>query len=114
MELARDSLAKASRWMKKYADHKRRPLEFQVGEKVLLNLTPHIQKQLIGTGVHRALVHKYKRPTRILKKVGNVTYRLLLPDRMKIHPIFYVIFLRKFHENAETPGRVQAKKFYVA
>ena len=37
---ARDSLEKAARRMKKYADRDRRPLEFQVGDKVLLKLTP--------------------------------------------------------------------------
>ena len=37
---ARDSLEKASRCMKKYADKSRRPLEFEQGEKVLLKLTP--------------------------------------------------------------------------
>ena len=35
-----DSLEKASRRMKKYADQGRRPLEFEEGEKVLLKLTP--------------------------------------------------------------------------
>ena len=39
---ARDSLEKAARRMKKYADRDRRPLEFQVGDRVLLKLTPQI------------------------------------------------------------------------
>ena len=37
-----DSLEKASRCMKKYADKGRRSLEFEEGEKVLLKLTPQI------------------------------------------------------------------------
>ena len=37
---ARDSLEKATRRMKKYADKGRRPLEFAEGEKVMLKLTP--------------------------------------------------------------------------
>ena len=37
---AQDSLEKATRRMKKYADHDQWPLEFQVGDKVLLKLTP--------------------------------------------------------------------------
>ena len=40
LDEARDSLKKASRWMKKYANQGRRPLEFEEGEKVLLKLTP--------------------------------------------------------------------------
>ena len=43
---ARDSLEKATRQMKKYADRDRKPLEFQVGDKVLLKLTPQIWKKI--------------------------------------------------------------------
>ena len=39
---ARDSLEKAARRMKKYANRDRRPLGFQVGDKVLLKWTPQI------------------------------------------------------------------------
>ena len=42
LDEARDSLEKASRRMKKYADKGRRPLEFEEEEKVLLKLTPQI------------------------------------------------------------------------
>jgi hypothetical protein len=34
--------------MKKYADLKRKPLEFDVGDKVLLKLTPQIWKKITG------------------------------------------------------------------
>ncbi|KAJ0035683.1 hypothetical protein Pint_25550 [Pistacia integerrima] len=42
IDQAQDSLRKASKRMKKYADAKRRPLEFDVGDQVLLKLTPQI------------------------------------------------------------------------
>ena len=42
LDEAQDSLKKASRRMKKYADKGRRPLEFEEGEKVMLKLTPQI------------------------------------------------------------------------
>ena len=45
LEEARDSLEKATRRMKKYADKGRRPLEFEEGENVLLKLTPQIWKK---------------------------------------------------------------------
>lgn len=35
-----DSLRKAQRHMKKYADQNRRPLDFNVGDQVFLKLTP--------------------------------------------------------------------------
>ena len=45
---ARESLEKATRRMKKYADQHRRPLEFQIGDKVLLKLTSQILKKLVA------------------------------------------------------------------
>ena len=42
LEEAQDSLRKAAKRMKKYTDKKRCPLEFNVGDKVLLKLTPQI------------------------------------------------------------------------
>ena len=46
LDKARDSLEKAAKRMKKYADRDRRPLEFQVGDRVLLKLTPQIWKKI--------------------------------------------------------------------
>ena len=43
---AQDSLEKVARRMKKYADRDCRPLEFQVGDKVPLKLTPQIWKKI--------------------------------------------------------------------
>ena len=42
----RDSLKKVARRMKKYAYRDRRPLEFQIGNKVLLKLIPQIWKKI--------------------------------------------------------------------
>lgn len=42
IETAKESIAKDVRRMKKYADIKRRPLEFQVGDKVLLKIIPEV------------------------------------------------------------------------
>ena len=41
---AQDSLRKAQRHMKKYADQHRRTVEFNVGDNVLLKHTPQIRK----------------------------------------------------------------------
>ena len=61
-EDAVDSLAKATRRMKKYADLRRRPLSFSVGDQVMLKLTPQIWKKIRSTEVHRALVQWYDGP----------------------------------------------------
>ncbi|CAA0808162.1 Unknown protein [Striga hermonthica] len=80
---ARDSLAKAQRRMKKYADRGRRDVQFAVGDLVLLKVSPKVWKQISAKAVHRGLISKYEGPFEIVSKVGNVAYRLKLPDRLK-------------------------------
>ncbi|KAK4420212.1 hypothetical protein Salat_2434200 [Sesamum alatum] len=94
---AKDSLAKAQRRMKKYTDKGRRPIEFSVGDQVLLKLTPQIWKKISAKVVNRGLVPKYDGPFEVLSKVGSLAYRLKLSDRLKLHPTFHVSYLKKFH-----------------
>ena len=68
--------------MKKYADKGRRPLEFQVGDKVLLKLTPQIWRKFRSESVHKALIPKYDGPFEIVKRVGAVDYKLKFPKRL--------------------------------
>lgn len=49
------------------------------------------------------LISKYNRPFEVVEKVGEVTYRLNLPKRLKIYPIFHLRYLRSFHEDIEDP-----------
>ncbi|KAD4585810.1 hypothetical protein E3N88_23411 [Mikania micrantha] len=77
-----------------YADKRRRPIEFQVGDMVLLKVSPW--KGLIRFRKHENLSPRYIGPFKILARVGEVAYRLELPDELsKIHPTFHVSYLRK-------------------
>ena len=84
---AQDSLRKAQRRMKKYADQHCRSVEFNVGDKVLLKLTPQIWKQIVSKTGHRGLIPKYDGPFEVVKRVSEVAYRLKLPEKLKIHPV---------------------------
>ena len=64
---AQDSLEKASRRMKKFVDRDRRAVEFDVGDKVLLKLTPQIWKRISAKTVHRGLVPRYDGPFKMVK-----------------------------------------------
>nr|GEU37167.1 retrotransposon protein, putative, Ty3-gypsy subclass [Tanacetum cinerariifolium] len=61
-----------------YADKKRKPLEFQAGDKVMLKVSPW--KGVIRFGKREKLNRRYIGPFKILAKVGTVAYRLELPE----------------------------------
>jgi len=94
-EVARACLERASKRMKKWADTKRRPLEFQPGDKVLIKLRPE-QFRFRGQRDQR-LVRKYEGPVEVIEKVGKTSYRVQLPSWMKIHPVIHVSNLKPYH-----------------
>ncbi|KAL5857157.1 hypothetical protein ACOSQ3_004615 [Xanthoceras sorbifolium] len=108
IECAIESLSMATRQMKKYVDKNRQLLEFNVGDKVLLKLTPQIWKKITDRRYHKGLIQRYDGPFVVKESVGNVAYRLALPDRLKIHPTFH--FLKPFHEDGAESSRVQQKR----
>jgi hypothetical protein len=80
--------------MKKFAEAKRRPLEFSVGDKVMLKLPTKILRKFRRGVIHKWLIPKYDGPFEIVKRVGNVAYRLKLPERLKVHLTFLVSLLK--------------------
>nr|GMD76747.1 Transposon Tf2-2 polyprotein [Ipomoea batatas] len=102
-DLAQACLEKARKRMKKWADVKRRPKEYTVGDLVLIKFLPQQFKAF--RGLHKGLVRKYEGPFPIIGKVGNVSYRLDLPSSLKIHPVFHVSMLKPYHKDMEDPNR---------
>ncbi|GJT88966.1 putative reverse transcriptase domain-containing protein [Tanacetum coccineum] len=79
---------------KSYADRRRKPLEFQVGDKVMLKVSPW--KGVIRFGKRGKLNPCYIRPFKILAKVGTTAYRLELPEQLsRVHNTFNVSNLKK-------------------
>ncbi|GKD17541.1 putative reverse transcriptase domain-containing protein [Tanacetum coccineum] len=83
------------RWAEKsYADVRRKPLEFQVGDRVMLKVSPW--KVVIHFGKRRKLHPRYIGPFKVLAKVGTVTYRLELPQQLsRVHSTVHVSNLKK-------------------
>ncbi|GJU02878.1 putative reverse transcriptase domain-containing protein [Tanacetum coccineum] len=80
---------------KSYADNLRKPLEFSVGDKVLLKVSPW--KGMVRFGKTSKLSPRYVGPFEIVERVGPVAYRLRLPQELVgIHETFHVSNLKKF------------------
>jgi hypothetical protein len=79
---------------KSYADIRRRPLQFQIGNFVYLRVSP--TKGIQRFGVKGKLAPRYIRPFEIIEVCGPVAYRLQLPPQLAaIHDIFHISQLRK-------------------
>ncbi|CAL8988985.1 unnamed protein product, partial [Prunus brigantina] len=91
-EPARAQLEKATRKMKKWADKHRRDVVFQPGDMVFVKLNPSQHKST--RRLHKALV----------------AYRVELPPRLKIHPVFHVSNLKPYHADPEEPSRGESQR----
>ncbi|GKD15907.1 putative reverse transcriptase domain-containing protein [Tanacetum coccineum] len=79
---------------KSYADVRQKPLEFQVGDKVMLKVSHW--KGVIRFGKRGKLNPRYIGPFKIIAKVGTVAYRLKLPEKYsRVHSTFHVSKLKK-------------------
>nr|GEV16761.1 putative reverse transcriptase domain-containing protein [Tanacetum cinerariifolium] len=79
---------------KSYADRRRKPLEFEVGDKVTLKVSPW--KGVIRLRKRGKLNPRYIRPFKILAKVGMLAYQLELPKQLsRVHSTFHVSNLKK-------------------
>ncbi|GJX93871.1 putative reverse transcriptase domain-containing protein [Tanacetum coccineum] len=77
-----------------YANVRRKPLEFQVGDRVMLKVSP--RKGVIRFGKRGKLNPRYIRPFKILERIGPVAYKLELPEELSnVYSTFHVSNLKK-------------------
>ncbi|GJZ58459.1 putative reverse transcriptase domain-containing protein [Tanacetum coccineum] len=87
MQAARDR-------QKNYAGLKRKPMEFPVGDKVMLKVSPW--KGVIRFGKRGKLNPRYVGPFKVLGKVGEVAHKLELPKELsRVHNTFHVSNFKK-------------------
>ncbi|GKE23677.1 putative reverse transcriptase domain-containing protein [Tanacetum coccineum] len=83
---------------KSYADLKRKPMEFQVRDKVMLKVSPW--KGVVHFGKWGKLNPRYVGPFKVIGKVGEVAYKLELPEELsRVHNTFHVSNLKKCYAN---------------
>ncbi|GJX03603.1 putative reverse transcriptase domain-containing protein [Tanacetum coccineum] len=92
--LIKEKLKAARDRQKSYADNRRKPLEFKVGDRVMLKVSPW--KGVICFGKKGKLAPRYVGPFEILKRINPVAYRLrLLEEWSGVHDTFHVSNLKK-------------------
>ena len=95
VSLIRQRLLTTQSRQKSYADVRRRPLEFKVGDHVFLKVMP--KRGVVRFGKRGKLSPRFIGPFEILERVGTVAYRLALPPSMiGVPEVFHVSMLRKY------------------
>nr|GEY81613.1 reverse transcriptase domain-containing protein [Tanacetum cinerariifolium] len=90
----KDRLKAARDRQKNCVDKKRKPLEFSVGDHVLLKVSPW--KGVVRFGKKGKLAPRFVGPFEITKRIGPVAYRLRLPQELNgVHDMFHVSNLKK-------------------
>jgi len=90
----KEKLKAARDRQKSYADKRRKPLEFEVGDRVLLKVSPW--KGTIRFGKRGKLNPRYIGPFEIIQRIGPVAYKLDLPPELgNVHNTFHVSNLKK-------------------
>ncbi|GKF32340.1 hypothetical protein Tco_0102138 [Tanacetum coccineum] len=94
----KDRLKVARDRQKSYADERRKPLEFSVGDYVLLKVSPW--KGVVRFGKKEKLAPRFVGLFEVIDKVGPVAYRLYLPEELDgVHDTFHVTNLKKCLED---------------
>ena len=94
MHLLKNELKLLAIVKKSYTDNRHRPLKFQIGDQVMLKVSPW--KGIFRFGKRGKLSPRFVGPFKILERIGSVAYRLELPPELSnIHDVFHVSNLKK-------------------
>ena len=85
---------------------KREPIEYSVGDKVFLKVSPW--KGVLRFGKRGKLSPRYIGPYEVTERVGPIAYRLALPPELsQIHDVFHVSMLRRYRSDPSHILQVQ-------
>nr|GEW70511.1 putative reverse transcriptase domain-containing protein [Tanacetum cinerariifolium] len=95
---------------KSYADLKRKPMELQVRDKVMLKVSPW--KRVIRFGKRGKLNPRYVGPFKVLERIGDFAYKFdLLKELSRVHNTLHVSNLKKCH--ADEPLAIPLDGLYL-
>lgn len=100
---ARDALILAQAHQQRAYNQGRLIQEFEVGDKVVLNVDSlELLRAVKGRG--RKLLMKYEGPFEIIRKLSPVSYQVRLPASYGMHPILNIAHLEKYEESPREFG----------
>ena len=95
VSLIRQRLLTTQSRQKSYANVRRQPLDFEVGDQVFLKVMP--KKGVVRFDKRGKLSPRFIGPFEILERVGTVVYRLALPPNMSgVYEVFHISMLRRY------------------
>ncbi|KAK6146637.1 hypothetical protein DH2020_020506 [Rehmannia glutinosa] len=91
----RQRMKTAQSRQKCYADKRRKPLEFSIGDMIFLKVAP--MKGVIRFGKKEKLSPRCIGSFEILERVGSLAYRIALPPSLSgVHNVFHVSMIKKY------------------
>ncbi|KAA3461679.1 DNA/RNA polymerase superfamily protein [Gossypium australe] len=112
VKVIRDCLKAASDRQKSYTGLKRKEIEFQVGDKVFLKVSPW--KKFLRFGRKGKLSSRFIGPYEIIERMGPVAYRLAFPLGLEnIHDVFHMSMLRHYRSDPShviSPTKVEIRQ----
>ena len=99
VQIIQQRLKAASDRQRSYANLKRKNIEYEVGDKVFLKVSPW--KKILLFGRKGKPSPRFIGPYEILERDGPVAYRLALPLELAIlHDVFHVSMLQRYCSDA--------------
>ncbi|GJU32575.1 hypothetical protein Tco_1176164 [Tanacetum coccineum] len=90
-----ESSARGTTPQNSYANIRRKPTVFQVGDRVMLKVSPW--KGVVRFGKWGKLNPMFVVPFKVIERVGTVAYKLKLPQQLsRVYKTFHVSNLKKF------------------
>ena len=95
VQVIQQRLKATSDRQKSYVDLKRKDIEYEVGDKVFLKVSP--LRKILRFGKKGKLSPRFIGPYDILERILLVAYQLALPlELANLHDVFHVSLLRKY------------------